>query len=122
MRDSRNWFGPTLEVRVGLRINLDLQLEVGDVQQTVSVEAVAPTPGLQARTRTRGGRISPQLMNTLPLFNGSLHNARAFVDYIPGVISARSEHRQFQRPRQGVEIGGSLRFRNRGVSAKLSRI
>ena len=72
-----------IEVRVGLRINLDLQLEVGDVQQTVSVEAVAPL--LETSKAERGQNVSPQLMNTLPLFNGSLRNAEAFVGYMPGV-------------------------------------
>jgi hypothetical protein len=53
-----------IEVRVGLRISLDMQLEVGDVQQTVQVEAQASLLELQAE---RGQNVSPQLMNTLPL-------------------------------------------------------
>jgi hypothetical protein len=72
-----------IEVRVGLRISLDIQLEVGDVQQTVQVEAQASL--LETSKPERGQNVSPQLMNTLPLFNGSLRNAEAFVGYMPGV-------------------------------------
>src|SRR5437763_8198420 len=72
-----------IEVRVGLRISLDLQLEVGDVQQTVQV--MGETPLLETSKPERGQNVSPQLMNTLPLFNGSLRNAEAFIGYMPGV-------------------------------------
>ena len=72
-----------IEVRVGLRISLDIQLEVGDVQQTVEVEAEASL--LETSKPERGQNVSPQLMNTLPLFNGALRNAEAFVGYMPGV-------------------------------------
>src|SRR6266496_1099178 len=72
-----------IEVRVGLRIDLDLQLEVGDVQQTVQVTGEVPL--LETSKAERGQNISPQMMNTLPLFNGALRNAEAFVGYMPGV-------------------------------------
>lgn len=76
-----------LEVRVASRIDLNLALEIGDVQQTVEVTAVAPL--LETSTSERGQNFSPKFMNTLPLFTGGIRNAEAFVTYMPGVNSYR---------------------------------
>ncbi|MCC6366708.1 MAG: TonB-dependent receptor [Bryobacterales bacterium] len=75
-----------IEVRVALRIALDLQLEVGDVQQSVDVTAEAPM--LEATTSERGQNFSTQFMETLPLFTGGIRNPENFVRYMPGVNSA----------------------------------
>lgn len=72
-----------IEVRVGLRETLDIRLEIGQVQQTVEVQAEAPL--LETAKAERGQNVSPQLMNTLPIFNGALRNAEGFVGYMPGV-------------------------------------
>ncbi|HYM11661.1 MAG TPA: hypothetical protein VEU62_13070, partial [Bryobacterales bacterium] len=40
---------------------------------------------LETATPTRGQNLSPQLLANLPLWNGSLRNAEAFVGYMPGV-------------------------------------
>ncbi len=72
-----------LEVRVAVRLGLDLSLEVGDVQQTV--EVVAEAPLLETATSERGQSFSTKFMNTLPLFTGGIRNPEAFVRYMPGV-------------------------------------
>ncbi len=53
------------------------------MQQSVTVTA-EPTL-LETAKSERGQNVSPKLMNNLPLFNGNLRNAEAFVGYMPGV-------------------------------------
>ncbi len=72
-----------IEVRVALRESIDIQLQVGDVQQTVEVTAEVPL--LETTGPMRGQNVSPQLLSNLPLWNGTLRNAEAFVGYMPGV-------------------------------------
>jgi hypothetical protein len=71
-----------IEVRVAQRLDLDLQLELGDVQQTVEVTAEIPL--LETTTSERGQNFSPQFMDNLPLFTGGIRNPRVFVQYMPG--------------------------------------
>jgi hypothetical protein len=72
-----------VEVRVGLRETIDIILAIGDVQQMVEVTGEVPL--LETQKAERGQNVSPQLVSTLPLFNGALRNAEAFVGYMPGV-------------------------------------
>ena len=74
-----------IEVRVGLRESIDVALQLGTVQQTVEVKGSAPI--LDTTDETRGVGLSPQTMATLPLWNGSLETANAFVGYMPTVQS-----------------------------------
>jgi hypothetical protein len=74
-----------VEVRVAQRLDLDARLEVGDLQQTVSVTAEAPL--LETTTSERGQNISQKMMNDLPLFTGGIRNPRTFVNYMPGVTN-----------------------------------
>lgn len=76
-----------IEIRVAQRLALDLQLEVGNVSE--SVEVTAQGPLLESETSERGQNFSNQLMNTLPLFTGGIRNASSFVTYMPGVNSYR---------------------------------
>jgi len=76
-----------IEIRVAQRLALDLQMEVGNVQE--SVEITAQGPLLDTQTSERGQNFSNQLMNTLPLFTGGIRNASSFVTYMPGVNSYR---------------------------------
>ncbi|HZT31630.1 MAG TPA: TonB-dependent receptor [Bryobacteraceae bacterium] len=75
-----------VEVRVGIRQTLDLQLEVGSVQQSVEVTAAAPL--LETVTAQRGVNLSPRLLMDLPIYTGGLRSAEAFLGYMPGVNSA----------------------------------
>ena len=72
-----------IEVRVGLRETIDIRLALGTVKETVEVKATAPV--LETANATRGVGLSPQLMTTLPLWNGSLELANGFVNSMPGV-------------------------------------
>jgi hypothetical protein len=72
-----------IEVRIAQRIDLNLAMEVGDVQQTVDVTADAPL--LETSTSERGQVFSPKLMENLPLFTGAIRNPRSFLQYMPGV-------------------------------------
>ena len=78
-----------IEVRVAARQILDMQLELGDVQQSVEVTAEAPL--LETQTPMRGHNLSPQMLSNLPLFSGGIRNPQAFVSYMPGVSSGTAE-------------------------------
>ncbi|MFN7933789.1 MAG: TonB-dependent receptor [Bryobacteraceae bacterium] len=74
-----------IEIRIAQRLDLNVQLEVGDVQQTVDVTAEAPL--LETSSVERGQNISTKMMDNLPLFSGGIRNPRAFVNYMPGVTN-----------------------------------
>ncbi|MEZ5364098.1 MAG: carboxypeptidase-like regulatory domain-containing protein [Bryobacterales bacterium] len=78
-----------LTVRVAARLDLDLVLEVGDVQQTVEVSAAAPL--LETTTSERGDNVSEELMMTLPLFTGGIPRGNAFTRYLPGVNTSNGQ-------------------------------
>jgi hypothetical protein len=67
-----------LEVRIAQRIDLNVQLEIGDVQQTVTISDAPPL--LETSTAVK-------MMDNLPLFAGGIRNPRAFVNYMPGVTN-----------------------------------
>jgi len=97
-----------LEVRVAQRIGLDLNLEVGNVEQ--SVEVVAEAPLLEATKSERGQSFSKKFMDTLPLFTGGIRNPEAFVNYMPGVNAYRetSINGSGGRAKEVLIDGGSL--------------
>jgi hypothetical protein len=72
-----------IEIRVAQRQILDVQLEVGDVQQTVEVTAQGEL--LESTSPERGQNFSNQFMNTLPLFTGGVRNPEVFIQFMPGV-------------------------------------
>ena len=72
-----------IEIRIASRQELDLKLDVGDVQQTVTVSERGEL--LETSSSQRGTSLSPQMMNNLPFFSGGIRNPRAFVSYMPGV-------------------------------------
>lgn len=76
-----------LEIRVAQRLVLDVQLEIGDVQQTIEVAAQAPL--LETANSERGQSFSNKFMDTLPLFTGGIRNAEAFVTCLASTPSAR---------------------------------
>jgi hypothetical protein len=77
------------EIRVAQRQTIDFKLEIGDVQQTVEVEAQAQL--LETDNAERGQNFSNRFMNTLPLFTGGIRNPEAFVSYMPGVNAGSGE-------------------------------
>ena len=72
-----------IEVRLDLREVIDVKLALGTVQQTVEVKATAPV--LETANATRGETVSPQMMDNLPLWAGSMRIANSFVGYTAGV-------------------------------------
>ncbi len=74
-----------LEIRIAQRVDMNITLELGDVQQTVTVTEAAPL--LETSTAERGNAVSNTLMNNLPLFSAGIRNPRAFVGYMAGVTS-----------------------------------
>jgi hypothetical protein len=72
-----------IEIRVAQRLDLNLTLEIGDVQQTVEVTSEAPL--LETSTSEKGQTFSPKFMDSLPLFTGAIRNPRSFISYMPGV-------------------------------------
>lgn len=74
-----------IEIRIAQRIDMNLQMEVGDVQQTVTVTAEVPL--LETSTAERGNAVSTKLMDNLPLFSGGIRNPRGFVNYMAGVTN-----------------------------------
>lgn len=78
-----------IEVRIAQRLDLDVKLEVGDVQQTVEVTAESPL--LETSTSDKSISFSPKFMNEIPLFTGAIRNPRTFITYLPGVNSGAGE-------------------------------
>lgn len=74
-----------VEIRIAQRIDMNMTMELGDVQQTVTVTADVPL--LETSTAERGNAISTKMMDNLPLFSAGIRNPRAFVGYMAGVTS-----------------------------------
>ena len=72
-----------IQIFVAQRQTLDLQLEVGDVKQ--SVEVTSNQTLLDTETSEKGQTLTPRMYQTLPLWNGGLQNPSAFLGYMAGV-------------------------------------
>ncbi len=72
-----------IQIFIAQRQALDLQLEVGDVKQSVEVSASQTL--LDAETSERGQTLTPKMYRTLPLWSGGLQNPSAFLGYMAGV-------------------------------------
>lgn len=78
-----------IEIRIAARVDLDLKMEVGDVQQSITISDQAPL--LESSTAERGNAVSTKMMDNLPLFTGGIRNPRAFIGFMPGVTSGAGE-------------------------------
>ena len=74
-----------LEINIGTRLDLNISLEVGDLQQKVEVKTEAPL--LELSSAERGQVLTQQQLYSLPIYGGGLRSAEAFVGYMPGVNS-----------------------------------
>jgi hypothetical protein len=73
-----------LVIAISTRSVVDLQLEIGQVSETVQVAAEAPL--LSKATAELGTAFQPKLMRDAPLFfGGGLRNPEAFIAFTPGV-------------------------------------
>jgi hypothetical protein len=74
-----------LEIRIATRLDLDVRMELGEVQQTVEVTGEAPL--LETSKVERGQNLSVQFVNNLPFYFGGIRSPRAFVGYMQGANS-----------------------------------
>jgi len=72
-----------IEIRIAQRVDMNITMEVGDVQQVIEVTADAPL--LETSTSEKGQTFAPKFMTNLPLFTGAIRNPRSFLSYMPGV-------------------------------------
>ncbi len=75
---------PDIRVNVNTTVRVDMELQVGELQQAIEVTATAP---LLQTERTDLGKVIPsRAILDLPLFlGGGLRNNLAFVNLVPGV-------------------------------------
>lgn len=66
-----------IEIFIAQRQALDLQLDLGDVKQ--SIEVTATQTLLETETSERGQNLTPKMYQTLPLWAGGLQNPSAFL-------------------------------------------
>jgi hypothetical protein len=74
-----------VQVFIAQRQTLDIQLEIGDMKQTVEVSATQTL--LDTETSEKGQSMTPRMYQTLPLWSGGLQNPSAFLGYMSGVNS-----------------------------------
>jgi Carboxypeptidase regulatory-like domain len=74
-----------VQVFIAQRQALDLQLELGDVKQSVEVSAKQTL--LDTETSEKGQSMTPRMYQTLPLWSGGLQNPSAFLGFMSGVNS-----------------------------------
>src|SRR5262245_8229837 len=73
---------PNVIISISNRTVADLKLEVGDLSQSVTVKADAPT--LQTATTEVGVNFAPKLFVDAPIYAGGLRNPEAFIGLQPG--------------------------------------
>ncbi|MGH9937453.1 MAG: carboxypeptidase regulatory-like domain-containing protein [Blastocatellia bacterium] len=76
---------PNVVIAISNRTVADLKLEVGDVNQTVTITAEAPA--IQTATTEVGVSFAPKLFVDAPIFAGGLRNPEAFIGFQPGVVN-----------------------------------
>lgn len=74
-----------IQIFIAQRQALVLQMEVGDVKQ--SVEVTATQSLLETETSIRGQSLTPKMYQSLPLWSGGLQNPSAFLGFMAGVNS-----------------------------------
>lgn len=73
-----------VQILIATRASLNLQLQIGDVSQSVDVSADAPL--LSAASSDLGTNFQPKLMKDAPLFvSGGFRSPENFISFMPGV-------------------------------------
>jgi hypothetical protein len=72
-----------VQVFIAQRQALDIQLQLGDVKQSVEVSANQTL--LDTETSEKGQSMTPRMYQTLPLWFGGLQNPSAFLGFMSGV-------------------------------------
>jgi len=76
---------PNLVIAISNRTVADLKLEVGDVNQTVTITEDAPQ--LQTQTTEIGVNFSPKLFKDAPIYGSGIRSPEAFIGFQPGVVN-----------------------------------
>jgi len=74
---------PGIQIFIAQRQSVDIQLELGDVKQSVEVNATQTL--LDTETSEKGQTLTPRMYATLPLWSGGLQSPSAFLGYMAGV-------------------------------------
>lgn len=92
-----------ITVAIATRSTLDFSLQVGDVQQTISVTSEAPL--LNTESAEGSAVFQPKFMKDAPLFvGGSIRNPMNFVSFMPGVNNGFQEGSIMGSSRRSQEI------------------
>jgi hypothetical protein len=100
----------SIDVIVNTTQRVDLDLQPGDVSQTVTVEA--ETPILQTERADTGRKLETVLTQNLPL--GTNRNFQNLLNIVPGTTRATFQHSQFFNASSSLqtEVNGQLRQGN----------
>ena len=101
----RTFENPSVQVRVATTALVNVELQVGEVQEKVTVEATAPV--LETESHTISTTIDEKQINQLPLkMAGSSTHIEQFVFLTPGAVTQRGE----QGPPFNTQINGTQAF------------
>jgi hypothetical protein len=101
---------PDVVLQVNNTVRVDLALQPGDVNQTISVTAEAPA--LQTERADTGGQIDTKRIEDLPL--GGSHNFQNLSILVPGAAKPESQHSAFFNPQVSLatRFNGQSRLGN----------
>jgi len=99
-----------VDVVVNTTSRIDLDLQAGDVSETITVEA--ETPILQTERADTGRKLETVLMENMPL--GTNRNFQNLLNLVPGTTRATFQHSQFFNASSSLqtEVNGQLRQGN----------
>ncbi len=99
-----------VDVVVNTTSRIDLDLQAGDVSETITVEA--ETPILQTERADTGRKLETVLTQNMPL--GTNRNFQNLLNLVPGTTRATFQHSQFFNASSSLqtEVNGQLRMGN----------
>ena len=99
-----------VDVLVNTTVRVDLDLQAGDISETITVEA--ETPILQTERADTGRKLETVLTENLPL--GTNRNFQNLLNLVPGTTRATFQHSQFFNASNSLqtEVNGQLRQGN----------
>ena len=101
---------PAIDVVVNTSLRVDLELQPGNISETVTVEV--ETPILQTERADTGRKIEAVLTENIPL--GTNRNFQNLLNIVPGTTRATFQHSQFFNASSSLqtEVNGQLREGN----------
>src|SRR6267378_3516900 len=100
----------SVDVVVNTTSRIDLDLQAGDISETITVEA--ETPILQTERSDTGRKLETVLTQNMPL--GTNRNFQNLLNLVPGTTRATFQHSQFFNASSSLqtEVNGQLRMGN----------